>query len=297
MSGSIRLKVVCVATGKTIDVYADKDDRIADVKRRVNEREGFENGEYPLCRVRNPRGAVPSDAPKLDVLTKALGQTVHNLPADAPERRRQLEAWLGTVDSKLGKGVNHPAGTAAVPRPDARVLLDDWDLARCRLQEGDVLSYGPWCPAQSAALGTDADETTMVQRTERVGAEQRRIVDGLLSPVLEGRRTEVIDLIVAKDDSQDRAALSELTATELHERAKLAGVTEEALSDAELKARSVGADRSQASAPAGDENDEVHRQVKLGYDLRVAVTRGFVQAVKDLIATGCVSAMRCSAAF
>ena len=296
MSGSIRLTVVCVATGKTIEVYADKDDRIVDVKRRINEREGFENGEYPLCRVRKPRRSVPSDIPKLDVLTKSLGQTVTNLAADSPDRRRQLEAWLGAVDTKLGKGLDYAAGTAAVPQPEARVLLDDWDLARCRLQEGDVLSYGPWCPAQSAALSIDRGDSTMAQRMERTGAEQRQIVDGLLSPVLEERRAEVIDLIIAKDDSQDRAALSELTDTELHERAKLARVTEEALSKVEVKVRSVGTDRLKADAPAGNENDEVHRQAKLGYDLRVAVTRGFVQAVKDHIANGCASAM-CSFVF
>ena len=216
---------------------------------------------------------------------------LQHLPADAPERRRQLEAWLGAVDAKLGKGLDYAAGTAAVPQPEARVLLDDWDLAHSRLQEGDVLSYCPWCPAQSAALGTDAGDSTAAQRMERVGAEQLRIIDGLLSPVLDGRRAEVIDLIIAKDGSQDRAALSELTVTELHERAKMAGVPEEALSKAEVKACSAGANRLKADAPPGDENDEVHQQAKLGYDLRVAVTRGFVQVVKDLIANGCVSAM------
>jgi hypothetical protein len=232
-------------------------------------------------------GSAPSDEPKLDVLTKALGQTVKNLPADAPERQKQLKAWVGTVNSKLGKGAEHPAGTAAVPRSEARVLLDDWDLARCRLKEGDVLSYGPWCPAQSAALKTDGEEAPVAQRMERVGAEQRRLVDELLSPVLEKRRAKVIDLIVARENSPDLTALSKLTTTELHERAKALGVTEEVLSNAELKACSVPADRPTPSVPA--ENSELHRQNKLGYDLRKAVSRGFAQDAKDHIAAGYVS--------
>lgn len=288
MPRAIKLKVLCAATDKAVDVYADENETIADLKRRIDEREGFGHGEHPLCRLRNPRVARSDDGAKLDVLTKALSSTVKHLPADAPERQKQLHAWLSTLDRKLGKGGASSDHAVAAPRQEARVLLDDWDLVRCRLKEGDTLSYGPWCPSQSASLGSDCDEATVAQRTERVGAEQSRIVDVLFSPVLDRRRAAVVDLIVAKDDSQDRAALSELTTTELRKRAEVAGLTKAAVSNAELQASSVEGDQPTASTPTEDASDAIRRLAlaQLGYALRVAVSRGFVQDAKDHIANG-----------
>jgi hypothetical protein len=308
---ALKLAVVLSATGKTVEIYADPTDTIADLKRLINEREGFASGEHPLCRMRPPANDTgPDGGPNLKALTRALGATVKNLPADAPERQKQLEVWLSKVDKRLGRGGASGPDVAAAPRSEARVLLDDWDVARCRLREGEVLSYGPWCPAQTAALGLggDADSpASAAQRTERAAVEQDRILDGLLAPVLAKRKAAVIDLVLAKDDSQDRAVLDELTAGELAERVialespSFAALEQDSperqkqldvwLSklDEKLKAAAEEeADSTSVSAqPGGDGgNDDTHRLAKLGYDLRVAVSRGFLEAVKQHIADG-----------
>ena len=209
---SVKL-LVHIATGKTLEVYADPHDTVADLKRRIDEREGFAPGVHELCRPTRAQSEAITGGPKLDVQTKSLKLAVEQLPAESEARAQLLDAWLNNIDAKLGKAKAGGSKVAA-PRAEALVLLDEWDVARCRFSEGQPLTYGPWCPSQSGAARSADDGAVPAIRTERVGSEHVRILDALVErknqEALQPEPERAGDLLSKDEDASQRAMVAKL---------------------------------------------------------------------------------------
>ena len=280
--GTIALRVA-LPTGQVIEVFGDRTGSVAELKRKIDEREGFAPSQHPLSLRTGPAAGAAADGPRLDAATQSLDAALANLPPESEERQRQLAQWAATLDAKLGKGEPAEEEVAvAGPRPGARLLPDDWDLARCGLREGDFLQYGPWCGA-SVADGA-------MQRTQRLTGEQRRILEAQMAPL----RAALIALIVRRESPEDaeglRKQLETKTASALKERAAAAGATEE-----QLQAAARGEAPSEEPEPEPEDDDDVEIEDdamqralmdKLGEQLREAVTRGFVDQAKRALDDG-----------
>ena len=209
---SVKL-LVHVATGKTLEVYADRRDTVADLKRRIDEREGFAPGAHELCRPTRAQTEAITGGPKLDVQTKSLKLAVDQLPAESEARAQLLDAWLSNIDAKVGKAKSGGSKVAA-PRAEALVLLDDWDVARCRFREGEPLTYGPWCPSQSGAARSADDGAAPAIRTERVGSEHERILDALVErknqEALQPEPEPAGHVLSKEEDASHRAMVAKL---------------------------------------------------------------------------------------
>jgi hypothetical protein len=209
---SIKL-LVHVATGKTVEIYANRHDTVADLKRRIDEREGFAPGDHELCRPARAHNETPTGGPKLDVQTKSLKLAVEQLPAESDARAQLLDAWLSNIDAKVGKAKAGGSKVAA-PRAEALVLSDDWDVVRCRFREGEPLTYGPWCPGQSSAERSADDGAVPAMRTERLGSEHVRIINALVEKrhqeALQPEPETVAQVLHKDEDASQRAMVAKL---------------------------------------------------------------------------------------